>query len=123
MKITQQDRDRVSLGIWSLVVGLLTFLAIDFLLSSATYAHAEKPYDVCSGVLLQDHGKLLIGFEENGEPVEGSCLLPVSERNRILQACKLQQKCTVVGIIKPTCGPDCTSMAKVVSVFAGNVKD
>jgi hypothetical protein len=89
-----------------------------------TPAHAAtKQYDTCSGRLLQDHGKLLIGFEEDGEPVEGECRLPMSEQKHILQACKLNQPCTVIGITKPTCGPDCTSMVTVISVFAGTIKE
>jgi hypothetical protein len=114
--------DLYPLGSWTLVAVILATIVMAIAMLG-TKAHAAKPYDVCSGVLRQDHGKLLIGFEEEGEPVEGACLLPVPERNRILQACKLQQPCTVIGITKLTCGPDCTNMVTVISVFAGNIKE
>jgi hypothetical protein len=103
---------------------LLTIVLISLALGTVSgKAHAAEPYKTCSGVLVQDHGKLYIGFEEEGERVEGECRLPVPERNRILQACKLQEPCTVIGITKLNCGPDCTSMVKIISVFAGNIKE
>lgn len=90
-------------------------------------AHAAKPYETCSGKLMLDRarlpatsvrGNLGIGFE-----TEGFCLLPASERQRILRTCKLEQPCTVIGISELSCGPDCTRIVKIISIFAGNVRD
>ena len=84
------------------------------------------PYDTFSGVLISGQGDLVLNFKENGEFVEGAVFLPRVERHRILRACKLNQPCTVIGITgppTPKCGPDCANVVKIISVFAGNIRE
>jgi hypothetical protein len=88
------------------------------LLLSVTGATAAEAYDTCNGRLMQERNQLYIASEIDGEQVEGECQLPASQRNRILRACQVKQLCTVVGITKNTCGPDCTSMVKIISISA-----
>lgn len=105
---------------------LLIIVLISFALGTVLgKAPAAEPYETCSGKLMYDRarlpatsvrGDLGIGFE-----TEGFCLLPASERQHILRTCKLEQPCTVIGIAKPTCGPDCTRIVKIISIFAGNI--
>jgi hypothetical protein len=95
-----------------------TLIAAATLLALASPAFA---YETCSGKLMQDSGHLYVSSEIDGEQVEGECRLPASQRNRVLQACRLNRPCTVVGVTKNTCGPDCTSVVKIISVFAGNI--